>query len=70
MHPVLELRVAHASVEAVRGEHEHEVARVAHAVQQVIVELPRPQLLYIQEDSEAPQLQVHLQQAAREVVRL
>ena len=64
MDPVFVVVIADAAVERSGREHEHEVASVAHVVHEVVVELSRPQSLDVEEDGEAANLQVHLQQAA------
>ena len=56
--------VTDAAVERVGRQHQQEVASVAHVVHEVVVELSRPQSLDVEEDGEAANLQVHLQQAA------
>ena len=62
MHPVLEFRVGDTPVEGVGGEHEDEVPGVADTVQEVVVKLPRSQLLYVEKHGEAAYLQVYLEQ--------
>ena len=62
MNPVFQVRVSHTAVQTTGRKNQDEMPRIAHAVQQVVVELPRSQLLDVQEDSESTQLQVHFQQ--------
>lgn len=63
MHPVLHISVTNTSIQGAWGEHQDKVASVSHAVQQVVVELSRSELLNVQEDSKASELEVHFQQA-------
>jgi len=64
VYPVLAVDVGEASVERVGREHKDEVARVAHAAQQIVVELAGAQFLDVEEHRQTAQLQVNFQQAA------
>lgn len=63
MHPVLALGVCHALIQRVGREDQHEVTGSQDALDQLVLKLPCLQLLHIDEDAEAVQLQVDLQQA-------
>ena len=62
MHPVFEFCVGDAPVKGVGGQHEDEVPGIADTVQQVIIKLPRSQLLNVEKHGEATHLQVYLEQ--------
>lgn len=63
VHPVLALGVRHALIQRVGREDQHEVTGAQDALDQLVLELPCLQLLHVDEDAEAVQLQVDLQQA-------
>lgn len=66
VHPVLALGVCHALIQRVGREDQHKVAGAQDALGQLVLELPCLQLLHVDEDAEAVQLQVDLQQAGGE----
>ena len=70
VHPVLAVMVLHALVQCPGRQHQHEVAGAHDALDELVLKLARFQFLHIDEDTEAVQLQVHLQEAARRSVSL
>lgn len=66
MHPVFHCSVPHAFVQCVCRQDQDEVASPLDALNQLVLEFSRLQLLYIDEDAEAPYLQVHLEEAGDE----
>lgn len=63
MHPVFHCSVTHAFVQCACGQDQDEVASPLDALYQLVLKLARFQLLYINEDAEASNLQVHLKEA-------
>lgn len=63
VHPVLHGDVAHAFVQGVGREHQDEVARSLHTLDQLLLKASSLQLLHIDEHAVATQLKMHLQQA-------
>ena len=64
-HPVLAVMVLHALVQSPSRQHQHKVAGTHDTLDELVLELACLQLLHINEDTEAMQLQVHLQEAVR-----
>lgn len=65
VHPVLAVMVLHALVQCPGRQHQHKVAGTHDTLDELVLELACFQLLHIDEDIEAVQLQVHLQEAAK-----
>lgn len=63
MHPVFRCSVTHAFVQCVCGQDQDEVASPLDALYQLVLKFTRLQLLHINEDAEASNLQVHLKEA-------
>lgn len=64
VHPVLAVMVLHTFVQRPSREHQDKVSSRHDTLDELVLELAGFQLLYIDEDAEAMQLQVHLQEAA------
>lgn len=65
VHPVLAVVVLHALVQSPSRQNQHKIAGTHDTLNELVLELARFQLLHINEDTEAVQLQVHLQEAAK-----
>lgn len=66
MHPVFHCRITHAFVQCVCRQDQDEVSSPLDALNQLVLKFSRLQLLHIDEDAEASNLQVHLQEAGDE----
>lgn len=63
MYPIFLFVVTNAPIESIGCQNNYEVTGMPHTLQQTLVKLARTQPLDVNENCEATQLQVHLQQA-------
>lgn len=66
MHPVFHCSVTHAFVQCVCRQDQDEVASPLDALNQLVLKFSCLQLLHIDEDTEASNLQVHFEEAGDE----
>lgn len=64
VHPVLAVMVLHALIQRPSRQHQNKIASRHDTLDELILEFAGFQLLHVDEDAEAMQLQVHLQEAA------
>lgn len=62
--------VLHALVQRPSRQHQHKVAGAHNTLDELVLKLARFQFLHIDEDTEAVQLQVHLQEAVKRSMSL